>query len=175
MFDCCLSYVNLPVFAMHFCSVLHVPAQPHLIPFYYDGYANIVMLIIGILFCCVCTLCHFLCVVRSTLWCLCIPHLAPCILLCVCVCMCALPALLLNNPAHYLLLPDHRKGSRALVVPSSTQVREKSLNVPQGKRPQTGPTVKRGPCFITYLSICDYLSQDGRCAVAVETQTFLPT
>nr|XP_004550905.2 epithelial discoidin domain-containing receptor 1 isoform X2 [Maylandia zebra] len=26
---------------------------------------------------------------------------------------------------------DHRKGSRALVVPSSTQVREKSLNVPQ--------------------------------------------
>ncbi|XP_028280197.1 epithelial discoidin domain-containing receptor 1 isoform X3 [Parambassis ranga] len=40
-------------------------------------------------------------------------------------------ALLLNNPAYHLLLPDHRKGSRALVVPSSTQAQEKSLNVPQ--------------------------------------------
>ncbi|XP_036071972.1 epithelial discoidin domain-containing receptor 1 isoform X1 [Oryzias melastigma] len=39
--------------------------------------------------------------------------------------------LLLNNPAYHVLLPDHRKGSRALVVPSSTRAQEKSLNVPQ--------------------------------------------
>ncbi|MEQ2158126.1 hypothetical protein GOODEAATRI_009012, partial [Goodea atripinnis] len=39
--------------------------------------------------------------------------------------------LLLNNPAYHLLLPDHRKGSRAVVVPRSTQAQEKSLNVPQ--------------------------------------------
>uniref|UniRef100_A0A8D0AL81 receptor protein-tyrosine kinase n=1 Tax=Sander lucioperca TaxID=283035 RepID=A0A8D0AL81_SANLU len=30
-------------------------------------------------------------------------------------------ALLLNNPAYHLLLSDHRKGSRSLVVPSTTQ------------------------------------------------------
>ncbi|XP_047454843.1 epithelial discoidin domain-containing receptor 1 isoform X3 [Mugil cephalus] len=40
-------------------------------------------------------------------------------------------ALLLNNPGYHLLLPDHRKGQRALVVPSSSQAQEKSLNVPQ--------------------------------------------
>ncbi|CAG6015021.1 unnamed protein product [Menidia menidia] len=40
-------------------------------------------------------------------------------------------ALLLNNPACHLHLPDHRNGSRAVVVPSSTQAQEKSLNVPQ--------------------------------------------
>lgn len=40
-------------------------------------------------------------------------------------------ALLLNNPAYHLLLPDPRKGSRAVVVPSSTQAQEKSLNVAQ--------------------------------------------
>ncbi|XP_024861529.1 epithelial discoidin domain-containing receptor 1 isoform X3 [Kryptolebias marmoratus] len=40
-------------------------------------------------------------------------------------------ALLLNTPAYHLLLPDHRKGSRAPVIPSSTQAQEKSLNVPQ--------------------------------------------
>ncbi|XP_037532123.1 epithelial discoidin domain-containing receptor 1 [Nematolebias whitei] len=40
-------------------------------------------------------------------------------------------ALLLNSPVYHLLLPDHRKGSRALVIPSSTQAQEKSLNVPQ--------------------------------------------
>ncbi|XP_008293831.1 epithelial discoidin domain-containing receptor 1 isoform X4 [Stegastes partitus] len=40
-------------------------------------------------------------------------------------------ALLLNNPAYHLLLPDPRKGLRALVVPSSTQAQEKSLNVAQ--------------------------------------------
>ncbi|XP_030013232.1 epithelial discoidin domain-containing receptor 1 isoform X3 [Sphaeramia orbicularis] len=40
-------------------------------------------------------------------------------------------ALLLNNPAYHLLLSDHRKGSRPLVVPSSTRAQEKSLNVPQ--------------------------------------------
>lgn len=40
-------------------------------------------------------------------------------------------ALLLNNPAYHLLLPDPRKGPRALVVPSSTQAQEKSLNVAQ--------------------------------------------
>lgn len=40
-------------------------------------------------------------------------------------------ALLLNNPAYHVLLPDPRKGLRALVVPSSTQAQEKSLNVAQ--------------------------------------------
>ncbi|XP_023127355.2 epithelial discoidin domain-containing receptor 1 isoform X1 [Amphiprion ocellaris] len=40
-------------------------------------------------------------------------------------------ALLLNNPAYHLLLPDPRKGLRAVVVPSSTQAEEKSLNVAQ--------------------------------------------
>lgn len=40
-------------------------------------------------------------------------------------------ALLLNNPAYHLLLPDPRKGSRAVVVPNSTQAQEKSLNVAQ--------------------------------------------
>ncbi|TKS82272.1 Epithelial discoidin domain-containing receptor 1 [Collichthys lucidus] len=40
-------------------------------------------------------------------------------------------ALLLNNPAYHLLLSDHRNGSRPLVVPSTTQAQEKSLNVPQ--------------------------------------------
>uniref|UniRef100_A0A1A8L7K5 receptor protein-tyrosine kinase n=1 Tax=Nothobranchius pienaari TaxID=704102 RepID=A0A1A8L7K5_9TELE len=40
-------------------------------------------------------------------------------------------ALLLNVPAYHLLLPDHRKGCRALVVPGSTQAQEKRLNVPQ--------------------------------------------
>ncbi|KAF7670150.1 hypothetical protein LDENG_00049800 [Lucifuga dentata] len=40
-------------------------------------------------------------------------------------------ALLLNNPAYHLLLSDQRKGSRALVVPSTSQAQEKSLNVPQ--------------------------------------------
>ncbi|XP_032414786.1 epithelial discoidin domain-containing receptor 1 isoform X1 [Xiphophorus hellerii] len=39
--------------------------------------------------------------------------------------------LLLNNPAYHVLLPDHRKGSRAVVVPRSAQAQEKSLNVPQ--------------------------------------------
>ncbi|XP_041843236.1 epithelial discoidin domain-containing receptor 1 isoform X2 [Melanotaenia boesemani] len=39
--------------------------------------------------------------------------------------------LLLNNPVNHLHLPDHRKSSRVLVVPSSTQTQEKSLNVPQ--------------------------------------------
>ena len=58
----------------------------------------------------------------------------------VCSCVCTLPALLLNNPAYHLLLSDHRKGSRPRVVPSTAQAQEKSLNVPQGKRPQTGPT-----------------------------------
>ncbi|XP_019948483.2 epithelial discoidin domain-containing receptor 1 isoform X4 [Paralichthys olivaceus] len=40
-------------------------------------------------------------------------------------------ALLLNNPAYHLLLSDHRKGSRPLVVPGTAQAQEKSLNVPQ--------------------------------------------
>nr|XP_033496604.1 epithelial discoidin domain-containing receptor 1 isoform X3 [Epinephelus lanceolatus] len=40
-------------------------------------------------------------------------------------------ALLLNNPAYHLLLSDHRKSSRPLVVSSPTQAQEKSLNVPQ--------------------------------------------
>ncbi|KAM9352996.1 epithelial discoidin domain-containing receptor 1 [Symphorus nematophorus] len=40
-------------------------------------------------------------------------------------------ALLLNNPAYHLLLSDHRKGPRPLVVPGTTQAQEKSLNVPQ--------------------------------------------
>ncbi|XP_028325738.1 epithelial discoidin domain-containing receptor 1 isoform X2 [Gouania willdenowi] len=40
-------------------------------------------------------------------------------------------ALLLNNPAYHVLLPDHRNGSRAVVVPCVTQAPEKSLNVPQ--------------------------------------------
>ncbi|XP_035497179.1 epithelial discoidin domain-containing receptor 1 isoform X1 [Scophthalmus maximus] len=40
-------------------------------------------------------------------------------------------ALLLNNPAYHLLLSDHRKGLRPLVVPSTAQTQEKSLNVPQ--------------------------------------------
>ncbi|XP_022069972.1 epithelial discoidin domain-containing receptor 1 isoform X3 [Acanthochromis polyacanthus] len=40
-------------------------------------------------------------------------------------------ALLLNNPAYHLLLPDPRKGPRAVLVPSSTQAQEKSLNVAQ--------------------------------------------
>uniref|UniRef100_A0A8C4E0H5 receptor protein-tyrosine kinase n=1 Tax=Dicentrarchus labrax TaxID=13489 RepID=A0A8C4E0H5_DICLA len=39
--------------------------------------------------------------------------------------------LLLNNPAYHLLLSDHRKGSRPLVVPGTTLAQEKSLNVPQ--------------------------------------------
>ncbi|XP_067365565.1 epithelial discoidin domain-containing receptor 1 isoform X2 [Channa argus] len=38
-------------------------------------------------------------------------------------------ALPLSNPAYHLLLSDHRKGSRPLGIPSTTQ--EKSLNVPQ--------------------------------------------
>ncbi|XP_035991055.1 epithelial discoidin domain-containing receptor 1 isoform X4 [Fundulus heteroclitus] len=37
----------------------------------------------------------------------------------------------LNNPAYHLLQPDHRKGSRAVVVPRSNRAQEKSLNVPQ--------------------------------------------
>ncbi|XP_031708538.1 epithelial discoidin domain-containing receptor 1 isoform X3 [Anarrhichthys ocellatus] len=40
-------------------------------------------------------------------------------------------ALLLNNPAYHLLLSGHRNGSRSLVVPSTSQAQEKSLNVPQ--------------------------------------------
>ncbi|XP_029958939.1 epithelial discoidin domain-containing receptor 1 isoform X2 [Salarias fasciatus] len=40
-------------------------------------------------------------------------------------------ALLLNSPACHLLAPDHRKGSRAVVVSSPAQAPEKSLNVPQ--------------------------------------------
>ncbi|XP_067457210.1 epithelial discoidin domain-containing receptor 1 isoform X2 [Thunnus thynnus] len=40
-------------------------------------------------------------------------------------------ALLLNNPAYHVLLSDHRKDSRPLVVPSTTQAQEKSLNVPK--------------------------------------------
>nr|XP_019948483.1 PREDICTED: epithelial discoidin domain-containing receptor 1 isoform X3 [Paralichthys olivaceus] len=40
-------------------------------------------------------------------------------------------ALLLNNPAYHLLLSDHRKGSRPLVIPGTAQAQEKSLNVPQ--------------------------------------------
>ncbi|XP_041649238.1 epithelial discoidin domain-containing receptor 1 isoform X3 [Cheilinus undulatus] len=39
--------------------------------------------------------------------------------------------LLKNNPAYDLLLSDHRKGARSLVVPSTSQAQEKSLNVPQ--------------------------------------------
>lgn len=63
---------------------------------------------------------------------------------CVCLCVCDLVALLLNNPAYHVLLPDHRKGSRAVVVPRSAQAQEKSLNVPQGKKPQTGPAQSGG-------------------------------
>lgn len=71
----------------------------------------------------------------------------------VCVYVCALPALLLNNPAYHLLLSDHRNGSRPLVVPSTTQAQEKSLNVPQGKRPQAEPTQSGGAATTlpTYL------------------------
>ncbi|KAM6994810.1 epithelial discoidin domain-containing receptor 1 isoform 2-T2 [Tautogolabrus adspersus] len=39
--------------------------------------------------------------------------------------------LLKNNPAYDLLLSDHRKGARSLVVPGTSQAQEKSLNVPQ--------------------------------------------
>lgn len=86
-------------------------------------------------------LCVFSCHVPLCMVCMIhivVPRLPPC------VCVCALPALLLNNPAYHLLLSDHRKGSRPLVVPSTTQAQEKSLNVPQGKRPQTGPAQSRG-------------------------------
>lgn len=64
---------------------------------------------------------------------------------CACfLCACALPALLLNNPAYHLLLSDHRKGLRPLVVPSTAQTQEKSLNVPQGKTPWTRPMQSGG-------------------------------
>ncbi|XP_068425594.1 epithelial discoidin domain-containing receptor 1 isoform X1 [Clinocottus analis] len=36
-----------------------------------------------------------------------------------------------DSTAYHLLLSDHRKGSRPRVVPSTSQVQEKSLNVPQ--------------------------------------------
>lgn len=59
--------------------------------------------------------------------------------MCVCVCVFMFtPALLLNNPAYHVVLSDDRKGSRPLVAPGNNQAQEKSLNVPQGKRPENG-------------------------------------
>jgi len=68
-----------------------------------------------------------------------------CLFVCLFVCVCVLraclaprvfPALLLNNPAYHLLLSDQRDAAAA-AGPSPAQ--EKSLNVPQGKRPPTPP------------------------------------
>lgn len=49
------------------------------------------------------------------------------------------PALLLNNPGYHVVLSADRNGSRPLVAPSRAPAQEKSLNVPQGKRHQSGP------------------------------------
>lgn len=38
-----------------------------------------------------------------------------------------------------MVLSDDRKGLRPLTVLGTNQAQEKSLNVPQGKRPQNGP------------------------------------
>lgn len=66
------------------------------------------------------------------------PLPAPCVCLCLCVLMCV-PALLLNNPGYHVVLSADRNGSRPLVAPSRAPAQEKSLNVPQGKRRQSGP------------------------------------
>ena len=141
MFGCGLNSANLPVLLCAPC----VSASPfHRL--YQIEYANHVMPMIVIVFC-------FDKRFSYDPYCVCAPHLVPYICACVCVCVCALPALLLNNPACHLHLPDHRKGSRALVLPSSTQAQEKSLNVPQGKRPWAGPAVRRSPCLTTHLGL----------------------
>lgn len=138
--------LTLPVLASLICSVLHASLQPLLLLLCCNEHANSAMLMDVIVFRCVCF------VPRCT-----IHIMTPaCASSRTCLCVfgymrvCALPALLLNNPAYHLLLSDHRHGSRPLVVPSTAQ--EKSLNVPQGKRPQTGPTQSGGAPFLsTYL------------------------
>lgn len=147
-----------------FCApcVTATPPPP-ILPLYYNGYANSVMLMVVIVFrcVCVCILCHVpLCTIHTIhiMVPACTPPRPVRVCVCVYVYVCALPALLLNNPAYHLLLSDHRKSSRPLVVSSPTQAQEKSLNVPQGKRPRTGPAQSGGgptslPAYLpTFLS-----------------------
>lgn len=96
-----------------------------------------------------CCCCYFLahlyifCVITLRLssmsWFLCATPPRPvCVFVFVCVLLCV-PALLLNNPGYHVVLSADRNGSRPLVAPSRAPAQEKSLNVPQGKRRQSGP------------------------------------
>lgn len=109
----------------------------------HNGYANGVMLMVVMVL-------HWMCVYFvscATLYHLydpchgsCVYPALSCVFLCVCSHVCTLPALLLNNSSYHVVLSDDRNGLRPLVGPGTTQAQEKSFNVPQGKRPQTGRT-----------------------------------
>lgn len=110
--------------SVHHCRPHRILMDPLVVffpPFFFFAYLHI--------------LCHYTTTLIHVTVLVCNPSLPR---VCLCVLLCV-PALLLNNPGYHVVLSADRNGSRPLVASSRAPAQEKSLNVPQGKRPQSGP------------------------------------